>query len=71
MPVYVDYDSADVWANQSLFQLDKDTALPKAVAGKVPLENEKQHSRLYLFLVQVLLPILTAKSDSCGTIREL
>jgi len=36
MPVYVDYDSADVWANQSLFQLDKDTALPKAVAGAPP-----------------------------------
>ena len=34
MPVYVDYDSADVWANQSLFQLDKKTSLPKAVSGE-------------------------------------
>ncbi|CAF0777853.1 unnamed protein product [Adineta steineri] len=36
MPVYVDYDSADVWANQSLFQLDKRTSLPKAVSGAPP-----------------------------------
>jgi 4-alpha-glucanotransferase len=36
MPVYVDYDSADVWANQSLFQLDKETSLPKAVSGAPP-----------------------------------
>ncbi len=35
MPVYVDFDSADVWANQSLFQLDKITSLPKAVSGKI------------------------------------
>ena len=34
MPVYVDYDSADVWANQSLFQLDKETSLPLAVSGR-------------------------------------
>lgn len=34
MPVYVDYDSADVWVNQSLFQLDKKTALPTIVSGK-------------------------------------
>jgi len=36
MPVYVDYDSADVWANQSIFQLDKTTLLPKAVSGCPP-----------------------------------
>jgi len=35
MPVYVDFDSADVWANQSLFQLDEITSLPKAVSGKI------------------------------------
>ena len=35
MPVYVDYDSADVWANQSLFQLDETTFLPKAVSGNL------------------------------------
>ena len=35
MPVYVDYDSADVWANQSLFQLDEMTFLPKAVSGNL------------------------------------
>lgn len=36
MPVYVDYDSADVWGNQSLFQLDPETALPKIVSGAPP-----------------------------------
>ncbi|CAF4776694.1 unnamed protein product, partial [Rotaria sp. Silwood2] len=36
MPVYVDYDSADVWANQSLFQLDPKTALQTVVSGAPP-----------------------------------
>jgi 4-alpha-glucanotransferase len=36
MPVYMDYDSADVWANQSLFQLDEQTSLAKAVSGAPP-----------------------------------
>ena len=36
MPVYMDYDSADVWANQSLFQLDRETGLPRAASGAPP-----------------------------------
>ncbi len=35
IPIYVAYDSADVWANQSLFQLDK-TRRPSCVAGVPP-----------------------------------
>ena len=35
IPIYVAYDSADVWANQSLFQLDK-RKRPTAVAGVPP-----------------------------------
>ncbi|MDD6308419.1 MAG: 4-alpha-glucanotransferase [Clostridia bacterium] len=35
MPFYVDYDSADVWGNPSLFQLDQDGRM-KAVAGVPP-----------------------------------
>ena len=35
IPIFVAPDSADVWANQSLFQLD-DQAHPKAVAGVPP-----------------------------------
>ena len=35
IPIYVPYDSADVWANPSLFQLDEN-ALPTAVAGCPP-----------------------------------
>ncbi|CAF1677495.1 unnamed protein product, partial [Didymodactylos carnosus] len=35
IPLYVDYDSVDVWANTKLFQLDhKDTLLPTVLAGK-------------------------------------
>ena len=33
MPVYVDYYSADVWANTDVFQLDKQTLLPTVVSG--------------------------------------
>ena len=33
MPIYVDYDSSDVWANTQLFQLDKKTLLPTVVSG--------------------------------------
>ncbi|CAF0941351.1 unnamed protein product [Didymodactylos carnosus] len=36
MAVYVDLDSADVWANQELFQLDPKTSLPNAVSGAPP-----------------------------------
>ena len=32
LPIYVPYDSCDVWANPSLFQLDE-TGLPTGVAG--------------------------------------
>lgn len=35
VPIYVAYDSADVWANQELFQLDK-RKRPTAVAGVPP-----------------------------------
>lgn len=35
IPIFVALDSADVWANQHLFQLNK-KALPKAVAGVPP-----------------------------------
>ncbi|CAF3700767.1 unnamed protein product [Rotaria sp. Silwood1] len=44
MPVYVDYDSADVWANQSLFQLDPKTSLPIVVSGVPPdsIEDDGQ-----------------------------
>ncbi|MCA9544953.1 MAG: 4-alpha-glucanotransferase, partial [Myxococcales bacterium] len=35
LPIYVDADSADVWANQGLFQLDKD-GQRKQVAGVPP-----------------------------------
>ena len=35
IPIYVSYDSADVWANKKLFQLDSE-GLMKAVAGVPP-----------------------------------
>lgn len=35
LPIYVPYDSCDVWANPSLFQLDKD-GTPTALAGCPP-----------------------------------
>ena len=35
IPIYTAYDSADVWANPELFQLEKDLT-PKAVAGCPP-----------------------------------
>lgn len=35
IPIYVAFDSADVWANPNLFQLDE-MGLPKAVAGCPP-----------------------------------
>lgn len=35
IPIFVAYDSADVWANKSFFQLKKDGS-PKAVAGVPP-----------------------------------
>ena len=35
LPIYVPYDSCDVWANPSLFQLDE-TGLPTGVAGCPP-----------------------------------
>lgn len=36
IPIYVGYDSADVWANQGCFDLDKRTLKPKNVAGVPP-----------------------------------
>ncbi|WP_051305660.1 4-alpha-glucanotransferase [Desulfogranum mediterraneum] len=36
LPIYVAGDSADVWANQELFQLDPETCLPTRVAGVPP-----------------------------------
>ncbi|CAF3005554.1 unnamed protein product [Rotaria sp. Silwood2] len=46
MPVYVDYDSADVWANQSLFQLDPTTALPTVVSG-APSDSFSENGQLW------------------------
>ncbi len=36
LPIYVSLDSADVWANQDCFQLDKTTSQPTHVAGVPP-----------------------------------
>ena len=36
LPIYVALDSADVWANQPIFQLDAETSLPTHVAGVPP-----------------------------------
>jgi 4-alpha-glucanotransferase len=36
LPIYVSYDSVDVWANQSCFVLDRKTLLPTHVAGVPP-----------------------------------
>ncbi len=36
LPIYVGLDSADVWANQEIFDLDAETGLPAAVAGVPP-----------------------------------
>jgi len=36
LPIYVALDSADVWSNQAIFQLDPTTGLPTHVAGVPP-----------------------------------
>ncbi|MBE6683928.1 MAG: 4-alpha-glucanotransferase [Ruminococcaceae bacterium] len=36
MPIYVSRDSADVWANPELFDIDKETYIPSRVAGCPP-----------------------------------
>nr|MBF0223253.1 4-alpha-glucanotransferase [Desulfobulbaceae bacterium] len=36
LPIYVSYDSVDVWANQSCFHLDRKTSQPTYVAGVPP-----------------------------------
>lgn len=36
MPIYVAMDSVDVWSRPELFQLDRETLLPSAVAGVPP-----------------------------------
>lgn len=36
LPIYVGLDSADVWANQTCFELDRATSLPIHVAGVPP-----------------------------------
>ena len=36
LPIYVSYDSVDVWANTNLFQLNKETLRPTKVAGVPP-----------------------------------
>jgi 4-alpha-glucanotransferase len=36
IPIYVAHDSADVWANQELFELDPDTGLAALMAGVPP-----------------------------------
>jgi len=36
LPIFVAYDSADVWANPGLFEIDENTCEPLAVAGVPP-----------------------------------
>ncbi|MFH0784787.1 MAG: 4-alpha-glucanotransferase [Pseudomonadota bacterium] len=36
LPIYVSYDSVDVWANQSIFSLDRNTLKPTKVSGVPP-----------------------------------
>ena len=36
MPIYVGGHSVDVWANQSMFEIEKDTGRPKYVSGVPP-----------------------------------
>lgn len=36
IPIFVSYDSADVWSNPEIFQLDRSSLKPKAVAGVPP-----------------------------------
>ena len=36
IPIYVGLDSVDVWANQEIFDLDRDTGMPTMVAGVPP-----------------------------------
>lgn len=36
IPIYVSLDSADVWSNQDIFQLDNNSGLPTHVAGVPP-----------------------------------
>lgn len=36
LPIYVSYDSVDVWANQQLFLLDRETLKPEMVSGVPP-----------------------------------
>jgi 4-alpha-glucanotransferase len=45
VPIYVDLDSADVWAHPQLFQLDA-SGRPKAVAG-VPPDYFSEHGQLW------------------------
>jgi 4-alpha-glucanotransferase len=36
IPIYVNFDSAEAWANPGIFQLDPQTGMPKRVAGVPP-----------------------------------
>lgn len=36
LPIYVSYDSVDVWAHQEIFELDRKTLRPRHVAGVPP-----------------------------------
>lgn len=36
LPIYVSYDSVDVWAHQDIFELDRETFRPTRVAGVPP-----------------------------------
>ncbi len=36
LPIYVSYDSVDVWAHQAIFSLDRDTLRPTKVSGVPP-----------------------------------
>ncbi len=45
MPIYVSYDSSDVWANPEMFDLDQER-LPYHVAG-VPPDNYSEDGQLW------------------------
>ena len=46
IPIYVNYDSADCWANPGIFQLDPETLEPVAVSG-VPPDYFSQTGQLW------------------------
>ncbi|WP_445727644.1 4-alpha-glucanotransferase [Kamptonema formosum] len=47
IPIYVGGDSADVWANQSVFCLDAETGKPKLKAGVPPDKFEPENGQMW------------------------